>query len=286
MRTFLTLRLRSRHAFWIATGAFLITLIAASGTPSAQQHSYTPQEIEEGRKLYDANCGRCHAESGAGVAGIELFRQIRRVNSDDDIAKLIQSGIPGTAMPPSNFTTPQALSVVAYLRSMVGVTPGAAPVAGGGPGRGASAAAGVPARGKEIFNGKGGCAACHRAEGAGGTSGPDLTRAGVGRGGRGPAAPVDPAVLERSILEPDADIAVAFRLYQVTPATGAPVRGVLLNQDTFSVQLRDDQQNLRAFLKSDLKQHGFLPSPMPSYRGRLTPQEVADVVSYLLTLKG
>jgi putative heme-binding domain-containing protein len=277
MRTFIT--------FSLAAGAFVVAVTLSTGTPSAQQHSYTPQEIEEGRKLYDANCGRCHAETGAGVAGIELFRQIRRANSDDDIAKLIQSGIPGTAMPPSNFTTPQALSVVAYLRSMVGVTPGAAPVAAGGPGRGATAV-GVPARGKEIFSGKGGCAACHRAEGAGGTSGPDLTRAGVGRGGRGPAAPVDPAVLERSILEPDADIAVAFRMFQVTPKTGAPVRGVLLNQDTFSVQLRDEAQNLRAFLKSDLKDSGFLPSPMPSYKGRLTAQEVADVVSYLLTLKG
>jgi putative heme-binding domain-containing protein len=278
MRTFMT--------FTLAAGAFVVALTLSTGTPSAQQHSYTPQEIEEGRKLYDANCGRCHAETGAGVAGIELFRQIRRANSDDDIAKLIQSGIPGTAMPPSNFTTPQALSVVAYLRSMVGVTPGGAPVAGGGPGRGANLSTGVAARGKEIFNGKGGCTACHRAEGAGGTSGPDLTRAGVGRGGRGPAQPVDPAVLERSILDPDADIAIPFRVYQVTPATGAPVKGTLLNQDTFSVQLRDEQQNLRSFLKSDLKQHGFLPSPMPSYKGRLTPQEVADVVSYLLTLKG
>src|SRR5688572_31845203 len=124
MRTFVT--------FSLAAGAFVVALTLSTGTPSAQQHSYTAQEIEEGRKLYDANCGRCHAESGAGVAGIELFRQIRRANSDDDIAKLIQSGIPGTAMPPSNFTTPQALSVVAYLRSMVGVTPGAAPVAAGG----------------------------------------------------------------------------------------------------------------------------------------------------------
>ena len=140
MRTFM---LRPGHVLWIATGAFLIAVLAGSGTPSAQQHSYTPQEIEEGRKLYDTNCGRCHGDTGAGVAGVELFRQIRRVNSDDDIAKLIQSGIPGTAMPPSNFTTPQALSVVAYLRSMVGVTPGTAPAAGG-PGR---------ARG---------CRACHR----------------------------------------------------------------------------------------------------------------------------
>src|SRR5687768_17564817 len=180
MRTFIT--------FTLAAGAFVVALTVTTGTPSAQQHSYTPQEIEEGRKLYDANCGRCHAETGSGVAGADLFKQIRRANSDDDLAKLIQSGIPGTAMPPSNFTTPQALSVVAYLRSMVGVTPGAAsgPGAAGGPGRGTPALAGMPARGKEIFTGKGGCTGCHRAEGAGGTSGPDLSRAGVGRGGRGP----------------------------------------------------------------------------------------------------
>jgi putative heme-binding domain-containing protein len=278
MRTFVT--------FSLAAGTFVVALTLSAGAPSAQQHSYTPQEIEEGRKLYDANCGRCHGETGGGVAGIELFRQIRRVNSDDDLATLIQTGIPGTAMPPSNFTTPQAMSVVAYVRSMVGAAPAAAPVVAGGPGRGANAAAGgVPARGKEIFSGKGGCASCHMAEGAGGTTGPNLSRAGVGRGRGGPQ-PVDPAVLERSILEPDADIAVPFRAYQVVPTTGAPVRGVLLNQDTFSVQLRDEAQNLRAFLKSDLKEHGFLPSPMPSFRGRLTPQEVADVVSYLLTLKG
>jgi hypothetical protein len=75
-------------------------------------------------------------------------------------------------------------------------------------------------------------------------------------------------------------------MFQVTPKSGAVVRGLLLNQDTFSVQLLDEAQNLRSFQKADLKSSGFMPSPMPSYRGRLTAQEVADVVSYLLTLKG
>jgi putative heme-binding domain-containing protein len=271
-----------------AAGVLFAALVLTSDTPRAQQHSYTPQEIEEGRKLYDANCGRCHGETGAGIAGIELFRQIRRANSDDDIAKLIQTGIPGSTMPAHSFSTPQALSVVAYMRSMVGVTPGASPAATGGTGRGANAAAGgVPARGKEIFAGKGGCVTCHMAEGVGGTSGPNLSAAGVGRGGRGgPPQPTDPAVLERSILDPNADIAVNYRTFQVTPATGAPVKGRLLNQDTFSVQMLDEANNLRAFIKADVKETGFLPSPMPSYRGRLTPQELADVISYLLTLKG
>jgi putative heme-binding domain-containing protein len=217
------------------------------------------------------------------VVGVELFKQFRRATTDDDIATLIQNGISGTSMPSHRFTTPQALSVVAFLRSMVGVTPGAAAIVSG---RRSSGMTGDPARGKAIFTGKGGCSGCHRAEKAGGTTGPDLSAAGAVRDfGFGPIDP-DPAALESSIVEPNADITLEFRVFQVTPKTGAPVRGTLLNQDTFSVQMHDEANNLRSFLRSDLRDAAFLPSPMPSSQGRLTPQEVADVVSYLLTLKG
>jgi cytochrome c oxidase cbb3-type subunit III len=278
-----------RKILFLAPGAALwAALVITSSAPvRAQQHSYTQAEIEEGRKLYEANCGRCHNDDGAGVTGIELFRQIRRANSDDDLARLIQAGIPGTSMPPHAFSTPQAMGVVAYLRSMVGVTPGTSPVnAASAAARGGSLPAGDAANGKAVFQGKGGCQTCHKAEGSGGTSGPDLSAIGTPRGGRGFVIPPDPIAIERSILDPNADIVPAFRMYQVTPKTGAAVAGRLMNQDTFSVQLLDSNQNLKSYLKSDLKEFGFLPSPMPSYRGKLTPQEVADVVSYLLTLKG
>ena len=258
-------------------------VLMSAGSPLAQQHGYTDAQIAEGRALYQANCGRCHNNDGAGVVGVELFKQFRRATTDDDIAKLIQTGIPGTSMPSHRLSTPQALSVVAFLRSMVGATPGAAAIVTG---RRSSGLAGDATRGKAIFAGKGGCTTCHRAERAGGTTGPDLSGAGVIRDfGFGPIPP-DPALFEQSILEPNADITPAYRVFQVTPKSGAPIRGTLLNQDTFSVQMHDESKNLRSFLRSDLKDAGFLPSPMPSYQGRLTPQEVADVVSYLLTLKG
>jgi hypothetical protein len=64
-----------------------------------------------------------------------------------------------------------------------------------------------------------------------------------------------------------------------------PVRGTLLNQDTFSVQLRDTNEKLSGFLKQDLREFGFLPSPMPSYKDKLSTQEVADVVSYLISVR-
>ena len=274
----------TRKTLGVATVGFVAALMISASAPLAQQHGYSADQIAEGRKLYDANCGRCHNNDGAGVPGVELFKQIRRATTDDDVAKLVQAGIPGTSMPPHGFSTPQALAVVAFMRSMVGVAPAPAAAVTGPAAR--SAASGDPSRGRPIFTGKGGCAGCHRAEGAGGTSGPDLNATGAVRNvGFGPIPP-DPAALERAILDPNAEIPPAYRMFQVTPKTGAAVRGVLLNQDTFSVQMHDQAKNLRSFQKSDLKDHGFLPSPMPSYQSRLTPQEVADVVSYLLTLKG
>jgi mono/diheme cytochrome c family protein len=39
-------------------------------------------------------------------------------------------------------------------------------------------------------------------------------------------------------------------------------------------------------VKSDLRDHGFVEkSPMPSFKDKLDAQELADVVSYLVSLK-
>jgi mono/diheme cytochrome c family protein len=51
------------------------------------------------------------------------------------------------------------------------------------------------------------------------------------------------------------------------------------------VQLLDTKEQLRSFVKADLREHGFAETPMPSFRGRLSAQEIADVVSYLVSLR-
>ena len=77
------------------------------------------------------------------------------------------------------------------------------------------------------------------------------------------------------------------RSYRVVTKDGATVTGRLLNLDTFTIQLLDSLEQLRSFVKSDLLEHGFIDkSPMPSYRERLDAQELADLVSYLVSLKG
>jgi putative heme-binding domain-containing protein len=275
----------------LAPGVTLWALIIATAPRvAAQQHSYTPAEIEEGRKLYDANCGRCHNDTGDGVTGVELFKQFRRATSDEDVAKIIREGIPGTSMPSHAFlTSMQALNVVAFLRSMVGVTPAARPAGtANAPGRGAAALAGGDAvRGKTLFDGKGGCIGCHRVKGNGGQTGPDLSAIGQVRAPRGfdPGGPNLPQI-ERSILDPNAEIAPIYRAFQVITKSGTTVRGKLLNQDTFSIQMLDSTQNLRSFVKGDVRESGFVPSPMPPYEGKLTSQELADLLVYLLSLGG
>jgi cytochrome c553 len=76
------------------------------------------------------------------------------------------------------------------------------------------------------------------------------------------------------------------RFYKVTPKNGEPVTGRLLNRDTFTVQLIDRDERLRLFQVADLRGHGFEETPMPSVRDKLSPQEIADVVSYLSSLRG
>jgi putative heme-binding domain-containing protein len=132
-------------------------------------------------------------------------------------------------------------------------------------------------RGRALFEGKGECTDCHAVRGAGSRVGPDLTRIGlVRRAGE----------LERSLLDPKAEVQPENRFYKVSPKNGRPVVGRLLNRDTYTVQLIDLDERMRSFEIADLAAHGFDDTPMPSARDKLSTQEIADVVSYLSSLRG
>ena len=230
----------------------------------AAQHD-TAADIQDGARVFRNSCANCHGPDGDQIAGIDLGRGIfRRELSDADLIRIIRGGIPNTPMPPTNMSEEQAARVVAYLRSTAAT------------GRSTSAA-GDAARGRSLFEGKGGCAGCHRVGAAGSRLGPDLTA--IGRVRRA----ID---LERSLLDPQAQVEPTGRFYRVVTKDGVATTGRLLNLDTFTVQLMDQREQLRSFTKADLREHGWAPSPMPSYAGTLTAQEIADVVSYLVSLKG
>jgi cytochrome c oxidase cbb3-type subunit 3 len=238
------------------------TLLVAT-TAYAQQHE-TAADVEDGGRVFRIACSNCHGQDGDQVPGVDLSRgQFKRAQTDQELIGIIQKGIPNTGMPPTNFSTEQAARVVAYLRSV------AASKRGG-------SVAGDALRGKALFDGKGGCAACHRVGIVGSRVGPDLSGIGLQRRA---------AELEQSLLDPEADVQITNRTYRVVAKDGTATSGRLLNIDSFSIQLLDAKEQLRSFLKSDLREHGFAPSPMPSFKTRLSAQEIADVVGYLVTLK-
>jgi putative heme-binding domain-containing protein len=154
----------------------------------------------------------------------------------------------------------------------------------------AQAPAGDAARGKAIYEGKGDCKSCHRISGVGSRLGPDLSEIGVPRAAGKQAAPTPAAhlaVLETSIVDPDADVAIGNRLVRVVTKDGKSVTGRLLNHDNFTVQFIDPQGKLHSYMKADLRESTVLTKGlMPSYKDRLSSQEIADVVAYLSTLKG
>ena len=132
--------------------------------------------------------------------------------------------------------------------------------------------------GAALFAGKGACQTCHRVAGKGSRLGPDLSDIGLLR---------TPEHLESSLLDPAAEILPENRFYKVVTRDGTSITGRLLNHDVFQVLMMDPKEQLRRFQKSELRSHGFVEgSNMPSYRSLLSRQELADVIAYLMTLKG
>lgn len=248
---------------------YLGALLVGAGLTAAayaQGHGYTPLDVENGGQLYQGNCTGCHGPDGDGVPGTNLGAgTFRRATEDVEIARIIVGGIPGTAMPPSAFSEGQALTIVAYLRSLAASPRG-------------TAIPGDAARGRALVEGKGQCLTCHAIGGVGARTAPALTEIG------GVRRAIE---LQRSIVDPSAQIRSDSQTVRAVTRQGQTITGRLLNQDTFSLQLLDSKERLVHVEKSGLREFTILrESPMPSFKDRLTPQEQADVVAYLTTLRG
>jgi putative heme-binding domain-containing protein len=244
----------------------VLALFCLLATPHlARAQHETGADVFSGELAYQSYCANCHGAAGNQVANVDIGRGVfRRPYSDEDLAGIVMRGIPGTPMPATpNMSREQANQIVGYLRSRAQ----AKEVAAGGD----------ATRGRALFAGDGQCFTCHRVQGEGSRRGPDLSRIGTLR---------TADHLARSLLDPDAEVQPGNRTYRVDMRNGLEVTGRLLNQDAYSVQLLTGDEELRSFQKADLKRHGFVPSPMPSMRGKWNDQQLADVVSYLVSLRG
>jgi cytochrome c oxidase cbb3-type subunit 3 len=139
-------------------------------------------------------------------------------------------------------------------------------------------AAGDTRKGSALLQGKGRCLQCHVLDGKGGHLGPSLTDIGLKR---------SPAYLRSKLLNPAADPMSTSTLVTLTTPDGRKVTGVRMNEDTWSIQIRDNNLGLHSFWKRDLKDLSVEQRTlMPSYAKQLTDQELGDIVAFLVAPGG
>jgi putative heme-binding domain-containing protein len=248
----------------------LLALVRLSRSGGAQTFTqdhpgqYTQADIATGYGVYQTQCAHCHGPSGDQVSGIDLRRRIfKRSSTDEDLARVITAGVPGTGMPPVALRAPELTGVVAYIRAGFDQT--------------MDVTVGDATRGRTIFDGKGECGSCHRVRGRGPRSAPDLSDIGLAR---------TPAALRRTLVDPSSAMIPINRPVRIVTRDGRTIRGRRLNEDTYTVQVLDVDEKLLSLAKSDIRTFVVdTTSPMPSYGTKLTADEIADVLAYLLTLR-
>ena len=240
-----------------------LLLFAFTGLLGAQNNP----DLAQGRKVFQGKCGLCHGQTGTGGKGPSLV-QPTLLHAPDDAAlmRVITEGIRGTEMPTSfGFSPGELNNLVAYVRSLgrTALTP----------------LPGDPARGNALYLAKGGCAACHIVHGEGGSLGPELSEIGASR---------TPDYLREALLKPAAAVPLGYLVVSVTTRDGKSLRGMRINEDTFTLQLRDPSNRVHSFRKADLAGYKkeFNQSLMPSFENKFSATELDDLVAYLASLRG
>ena len=239
--------------------------LAENGRLRAQQHGTDPVQLDTGARVYSATCSACHGPDGDQVSGVELKKgQFRHASTEDELARVIQNGIPGTAMPPNNVTSQNLVALVAYLHAMRDF-------------KTKKVALGDASKGRAVFEGKGGCANCHRVNGKGSHAALDLSDVGAIR---------TPSYLEDTLLDPKSTDLPQHRFIRAVTRTGEAITGRRMNEDTLTIQIIDARERLISLTKADLKEYSVeKESRMPSFKDTLTRGERADLIAYLVSLK-
>jgi cytochrome c oxidase cbb3-type subunit III len=228
-------------------------------------------DADEGKRLFATLCAQCHGIDGSGAEGPSLVRQrLSRASDDEGLRQIIVNGIDNGQMPPVRQTTlKEQNDLIAYVRAL---------------GRSAAPAArGNVARGKELY-GRLKCASCHIINGEGTAVGPELTRIASSRG---------PDYVRQALVDPEAALPTGtsdtshglpeFLPVRAVARDGTEIRGLRINEDTFTIQVRDSENRFHTMEKADLKElvKERKRSVMPSYKDQVTAAQLDDLVAYL-----
>jgi cytochrome c oxidase cbb3-type subunit 3 len=275
-----------RRGFPVATVCAGFLLLAASAAYAADDQNPLagdPKAAKAGEYEFRINCALCHGLGAhGGGRGPDLTRvQKKHVHSDAEMFQVISNGIPGTVMPANGtngqgvgMTDDEIWQIVTYIRSVEVKAP--------------ANPAGSAAHGKELFYGDANCSLCHMVEGKGGRVGPELTAVG---GSRTRESIVDSVRnpsrrLAWGLTEATKEFPQEYETITVVTADGKEIKGVALNEDTFSVQMMDASEQIHMLEKDKLRSFKkSRESMMPKYNSEvLSDKDLEDVVAYLISV--
>ena len=236
-----------------------------------------------GEYQFRINCALCHGLGAhGGGRGPDLTRAVKKhTHSDADMFQVISNGIPGTAMPANGtngqgvgMTDAEMWQIITYIRSQEVKAPGNA--------------VGNAGHGKDLFYGDANCSLCHMVEGKGGRLGPELTAVG---GSRTREAIIESVRspsrrLAWGLTEPTKEFPQEYESVTAVTADGKQVKGVTLNEDSFSVQVMDTSEQIHLLEKNKLRSfEKSRQSAMPVYgTDILSDKDLGDIVAYLTSV--
>jgi putative heme-binding domain-containing protein len=257
-------RARGRARGLGLAASMLFLFVSPALAQGDADHTYSSAVVATGLRVYATECALCHGPNGDRVDGVDLRRGLfRGARSDDDLRRLIATGVPGSRMPAFDLRPEELDGIVAYIRA--GFDP-----------EGVAVRVGDPVRGREVFEGVGRCVQCHRVNGVGRRVAPDLSDIGLVR---------TAAQIQRTILDPTSALLPINRPVRAVTRDRETIRGRRLNEDTYTVQLIDTRERLRSLVKADLVEYE-VATTATMQPTTLAPDQVADLVGYLLTLRG
>jgi cytochrome c oxidase cbb3-type subunit 3 len=250
----------------------LAVLGAASGLAAWAQVQPPSQKSARplsarGEQIFASSCAGCHGLDGRGGERAPNIVENSRVQrlSDAEIGGIIENGIPQAGMPAfGSMGDSKIKAVITYLRTLQGANHSAQ-------------LPGYAGRGEILFFGKAHCSGCHMVAGKGGFIASDLS-AYAGTHG------LDQT--RNAITSPALRGNRAVRTATATTRAGEKYIGRIRNEDNFSLQLQTFDGAFHFLPKSDLQSLEFSPQPlMPtSYSSILSPNELDDLVSYLMSV--
>ena len=137
---------------------------------------------------------------------------------------------------------------------------------------------GDPERGRSLYtdNAQAQCVRCHKLNGNGGTTGPEL--GGVATRSRRP-------LLLQSLIDPDAEIANGFGTVQLALNDGRILSGLIRSEENGIVKLELSDGKTRLIPSGDIDERSHPRSAMPNMGTALSRRDIRDLVAFLATLK-